>query len=210
MLDVIITSIVSFISTNIDDIFLLMLLYAQTGRKQERLWILVGRYIGTGLLLAVSFLGVFGLSFISDQLIRLLGIIPILLGIKAWAEYREERKAGNIEELKQSEELENAGESADREKRQAGALKNILTAVLLTISSGADNIGVYIPVFAGYSGSQIVVVVIVFAVMTAVWSFFGERLSDLPLIKEKINQYKGLAVAIIFIILGAFILLGIA
>ena len=131
MLNTAITSIVSFISTNIDDIFLLMILYAQTARKQERCWILVGRYIGTGALLAISFLGVLGLELISDQCIRLLGLIPIVLGIKAWAEYREERKAGITKGAEQIEATEIAEESAGIKKQKDGALKAIMTAALL-------------------------------------------------------------------------------
>lgn len=189
MLDVAITSILAFVSTNIDDIFLLMLLYAQATESRARRSILAGRYAGTGFLLAVSILGAYGLQFVSGQYLRLLGLVPIGLGIKAWVDYRRQKDGVEDEE---STELRRIG---------------FLTVALITVSAGGDNIGVYIPLFAGYGVPQLICVTVVFAVMTALWSWLGERLADLPLIRQKIRQYKDRAVAVIFVVLGVYILL---
>ena len=85
MLQTILTAILCYTSTNIDDLFLLTLLCAQADSKAGQRSILTGHCLGIGALTAVSLLSAFGLQFIADErLTRLLGLIPILLGIRSW------------------------------------------------------------------------------------------------------------------------------
>ena len=85
MLQTTLTAILCYTSTNIDDLFLLTLLCAQADSKAGQRSILTGHCLGIGALTAVSLLGAFGLQFIADErLVRLLGLIPILLGIRSW------------------------------------------------------------------------------------------------------------------------------
>ena len=85
MLQTILTAILCYTSTNIDDLFLLTLLCAQADSKTGQRSILTGHCLGIGALTAVSLLGAFGLQVIADErLVRLLGLIPILLGIRSW------------------------------------------------------------------------------------------------------------------------------
>lgn len=189
MVDTVIASFVSFVSTNIDDIFLLMILCARVTGKMEERKIFAGRYVGTGILLAVSILGILGLRSISGNYLNLLGVIPMVMGVKIWIDHRKK------------------GETACEGEQNSEQESGVLTTALITISSGADNIGVYIPMFAGYGIAEIIVVIAVFAVMTAVWNLLGKTLADLPLIRQKMQQYKEISVAVIFIILGVYILL---
>lgn len=187
-MDVVITLVLAFAGTNIDDIFLLMLLFAQAEGREKQRAIHAGRYLGTGVLLAISILGAYGLQFVSGQHLRLLGLVPIGLGIKAWLDYRGKK------------DKPDEGEST--EVRRIG----LLTVALITVSAGGDNIGVYIPLFAGYGVPQLICVAVVFTVMTALWNWLGERLAGLPLIRQKIRQHKDWAVAVIFVVLGVYIL----
>ena len=84
MLQTIFTAILCYPSTNIDDLFLLPLLCAQADSKAGQRSILTGHYLGIGALTAVSLLGAFGLQVSADErLVRLLGLIPILVGIRS-------------------------------------------------------------------------------------------------------------------------------
>lgn len=188
MVDTVIASFVSFVSTNIDDIFLLMILCARVTGKIEERKIFAGRYVGTGMLLAVSFLGIWGLQSISGNYLKLLGVIPMVMGVRMWIDHRKK------------------GETACEGEQNSVQETGVLTTALITISSGADNIGVYIPMFAEYGIADIIVVIAVFAVMTAVWNWLGKRLADLPLVRKIIQRYKDAVVAVVFIILGAYIL----
>ena len=52
----VITALISFISTNLDDIFVLTLFFAQEDRPRGRVYITLGQYLGIGILAAVSLL----------------------------------------------------------------------------------------------------------------------------------------------------------
>ena len=67
-------SAAAFIATNIDDIFILMLLFAQTNDRIEKGRVAAGQYLGMVVLTAVSLLGAFGLGYVPSYYIRYLGL----------------------------------------------------------------------------------------------------------------------------------------
>ena len=77
---------------------------------------------------------------------------------------------------------------------------------MLTIANGADNIGVYIPIFSGYSLADFAVTLAVFAVMIALWCYLGFALANYPYIRRKIVRYQHILVPLVLIALGLFIL----
>ena len=83
----------------------------------------------------------------------------------------------------------------------------ILSVALVGVANGADNIGVYIPLFTGYSSIQVIVTIIVFVLMMAVWCFLGEKITDFPKIKAIIQTYKYFAVPVVFVGLGIYIII---
>ena len=192
----ILTAILSFISTNLDDIFVLMLFYAQedkTGRKSQ---IMLGQYLGIGTLTALSLLGTQAVQLIPQHYIGLLGLVPIGLGIKEWIWYlREKKESGSAGPPDVSDGIGN-----DRPGLA-------VTVMLLAIANGADNLGVYIPLFAGYSTGQICAVVIIFAGMIALWCLLAQRIVSWPVLKNVLEKYKHILVPVIFVGLGVFILI---
>lgn len=193
MPEVLITSIVSFISTNLDDIFVLMVLYIQAAGRRDRSRILAGRYLGTALLLAASTAGALGTRLLPEGAIRYLGVFPILLGVKSFLGSRKEKETAETEPT--------AGSS--RQKRIG-----ISETAFLTISCGADNIGVYIPIFSRYSAVELAVTAAIFAGMTALWCLAGYRLAGQTFIKERVRKYQDILVPVIFVLLGVWILMG--
>ena len=178
MLTSILTSVIAYISTNIDDIFVLMLLLAQTKAKGR---MVAGHFLAVGLLTAISMLAALGLQNLPLKYVGILGFVPIALGIKAWFDR-------NAEEVK---------------THSAG----IFTMAAITLGNGADNIGVYIPLFTGFSCRERVGAVIVFAAMTALWVWLANSLAEFPKIKAVIEKYKAIAIPVVFIALGVFIIL---
>ena len=189
MTEVILTSIVSFAGTNIDDIFVLMVLFAQAERRQERAKIAAGQYLGIGLLTLLSIAGARGFQAVLADSIWMLGTVPVFMGVRFWVKERRERKNG------------------DKEMVSASAI-SIPAAFLLTVTNGADNIGVYIPQFGQYSPAQLAVCAAVFMVMAGIWCLLGNRLAGLPLIRRKIQQYRHILVPLVLIGLGVMILRG--
>ena len=180
MITSIFTSIIAYISTNIDDIFVIMILLAQAA-KGAKGRLVAGHFLGVGILTVVSMLGALGLQNLPLKYVGILGLVPIGLGIKAWFK-------------------------RDDEETEAKAV-GLLSMAMITMGNGADNIGVYIPLFTGFSGAERIGAVIVFSVMTALWVFLANTLAEFPKVKSVIEKYKTIAIPLVFIALGVFIIL---
>src|SRR4051812_38665187 len=97
ILATLITAAITFAATNIDDIFILMLFFSQAN-KEFHLWhIVAGQFLGFTALVLISLLGFFGGLIISRAWIGLLGLVPIILGVRHWSKHSRE------EELEQEE-----------------------------------------------------------------------------------------------------------
>ncbi|GLI08219.1 hypothetical protein YDYSG_42490 [Paenibacillus tyrfis] len=60
----------------------------------------------------------------------------------------------------------------------------------MTIGNGGDNIGVYIPLFASSYVIQIITILIIFAVLIAVWLLVSNKLTTHPLIAKGLEKYS--------------------
>ena len=187
MFPVILTSTLSFISTNIDDIFMLMLFFAQCHTLCAKAKVAAGQYLGIGVLTALSLLGAYGLRVLPPQYIGLLGLLPLALGAKAL--------------LSSS----SAGGKQDSDSVPSSA-PGLLSVSLVTIAGGGDNIGVYIPLFAGLSPTEQICSLVVFALSTGLWCLLADRLSRLPVIQNILHRYKHILIPIVLIGLGLYIL----
>lgn len=92
MISTVITAFVSFVSTNIDDIFVLMLFFTQINNVKKRRHIIIGQYLGIGVLTTISIIGALGVSVIPHEYVGLLGLLPIYLGIKEYVDHKKESK----------------------------------------------------------------------------------------------------------------------
>ena len=72
----VLTSIVAFVSTNVDDIFLLMLFFGN--RKYRRGQVVAGQYLGFSALIGLSLIGSLAGMVIDSKYIGLMGILPDL------------------------------------------------------------------------------------------------------------------------------------
>ena len=236
MISAIITAFVSFVTTNIDDIFVLMLFYSQVGDQMKKHHIIIGQYLGIILLLIVSVLGSLGLNLVPQQYTGLLGLVPILLGMKVWLEYRKEKNAAasvtresvhvvqgelgsdmiaehpqpdNSNDIGTVTHVPNTANPVTKIKALLMKLINpaILNVSLVTIANGADNIGIYIPLFTRLNTLELIVTLVIFLLLIAVWCFIGEKLTSFPGIKDTIQKYKNIVVPVVFIGIGIFILI---
>jgi len=219
-----ITAVISFISTNIDNIFVMMLLYAQIGEKLKKRHVVIGQYLALAILVAISLLGAVGLNFVPQKYVGLLGVIPIVLGVKEWVSYKKSKRAVAEQDNENTVDIEaNEAVQFPTKEDNKGNLHQIfvkskyaisklvkpeiLSVVIVAVANGTDNIGVYIPLFTGYSSWQFLLTIFIFAIMMAMWCFLGERITSFPKIKDSIQRYKYIAVPIIFVGLGIYIIL---
>lgn len=188
----IISAIGVYISTSIDYLIVLIILFAQLSQNKQKWHIYAGQYLGTGLLVGVSLVAAYVVNFVPEAwMVGLLGLIPIYLGIRfaIVGEGEEEEEEETIERLEQSK-----------------ANQLFWTVTLLTIASGGDNLGIYIPYFASLDWAQTLVALLVFAIGVIIFCELSQVLSSIPLISETIEKYTQIIVPLVFIPLGLYIM----
>ena len=179
MLETVLESVAAFASTNIDDILILTILLA-TARPEDKARVIAGQYIGVLALLAMSIALSQAASFILSGYSWILGFIPLILGVR-YTMGREE-----------SEEMDLS--------------IGIIPTALLVISNGADNLGVYIPLLAGYDADDILTMTVVFIFMIALWCMAALMISGKDTIGQRIRRYERIIIPAVFIILGLAII----
>jgi len=190
-METILTATSVYISTSIDYLFLLIILFAQQNDSSIRKHIYAGQYFGTGILVAISLFAAYIIGFVpADWMIGLLGFIPIFLGLRfAFIGEEEENEEEIISKVNQS-----------------GTNQLFLTVTLLTIASGGDNLGIYIPYFASIAWAEIFTVLFVFAIGIIILCEISRRISAIPILTETIEKYERLIIPIVFTLLGIYIL----
>lgn len=202
MISVIISAVISFISTNIDDILVLMILFSKADSKEKRKHIFIGQYIGIGILVLISVLGALGLSIVPEKYVGFLGIVPIFIGINEFYEY----KTGIEEDTEVLEIEEGWAKASILNSLKKHIPLDAVKVSMISIANGADNIGIYIPMFRVMTPMDLVITILIFAIMIALWCIVAIKLVNYPFIKDKIEKYKGILVPVVFIALGVFIL----
>lgn len=71
--------LVAFVATNIDDLLVLMLFFAQVNSTVWRQHIVAGQYLGFTILIVMSLPGFLGGLFLPQPWVGLLGLLPILI-----------------------------------------------------------------------------------------------------------------------------------
>ena len=183
-------SIIAFITTNIDDIFILVLFFSDLKLKNRN--VILGQYLGIGTLIVLSFIGSFVGLFIDIKYIGLLGIIPIYIGIKSLVALRNQNADETEIALK-------AGHSGNH-------IQQTLSVASITVANGGDNISIYIPLYATLTNSGKVTMTVIFLIMTAVWCLIAGYLSNHPAVKRSIEKYGHILTPFVFILLGIYIL----
>ncbi|WP_368974141.1 CadD family cadmium resistance transporter [Caldifermentibacillus hisashii] len=190
MLTTIVSAIVSYIATSIDYIVILVVLFAQVkNRKGGVRDIVLGQYLGFTVLIIISLLASFGIAFIPQQWIGLLGLIPIFIGLKVLFEKDEG-----------DEEDEEILESTNRFSNF------ILSVTVIMLAAGGDNIGVYIPYFTVLNTIELIVTIVIYYIAAAVLLYLCQRVSAVKGISETVEKYEKIIVPIVFLALGIMIM----
>lgn len=182
------TACLAFVATNIDDLFMLMLVSVKATAGFRYYQIVVGYYAGILLLIALSLLGWIGAFIIPQQWIGWLGILPIWLGVKALREHDQKEERQTILSIK---------------SRWSG----IGLVAGITVANGGDNLGVYIPLFARSTPSQLLLTILVFLILTGNWGYLSYYFTHHPAVTDWVTRYGQPFAPFLLIGLGVWILL---
>ena len=192
MLGTIIAGVVTYWSTAIDLLIILMLFFAKVKDKKGVRDIYIGQFLGSGLLILVSLFFAVILHFVPDKrLLGFLGIIPVFLGIKALI----------------------LGDS-DGEKMANEKLKDtnhndlIKTLIFITIvSCGADNVGLFVPYFISLALPKLLITLIVFLIMIFLLVFIAQKSVSIPTVGTVLEKYSRWFIGIVYIFIGGSVLI---
>lgn len=192
----IIKAIATFTATNLDDIIILTLFFGEVNVLFRRRQIVIGQYLGFILLVLASLPGFFGSFLIPSHFLRGLGIIPVIVGIVYL--YKVESEEKNKED-----ELSINHDHSNWLTRLVSP--QIYSVAAITIANGSDNISVYLPLFASTNIQGLLITVITFLVLVAVWCFVAYKLTNIKAIANLLTSYGNTLVPCVLIGLGVYI-----
>ena len=188
MLGTIVTAVVVFAGTNVDDLLVLTVLFlsSRASGRPSALKIWVGQYSGIGILIAGSLVLALGLAVVPDRWVGLLGLIPLGLGVRG---------------------LVIAIRTRGREDGQPRlrVATGVLSVIGVTVANGADNLTVYTALFRTIDPADSFVTVLVFLVCVAVWCLAGSLLGAHRAVIGVIQRFGHWIVPVVFIVIGAVI-----
>jgi cadmium resistance protein CadD (predicted permease) len=185
-------AIALFAVTNIDDIVILALFFAQgAGHRGAALRIAAGQYLGFVLVLGVAVAGALGATLLPESAVPYLGLLPLLLGLRAaWHAWRDRDARG--------------GDDEDAARHGNGPTVWEVSAV--TFANGGDNVGVYVPVFATTGIERASVIVVVFLALLALLILAGRFLATRPVIARALSRWEHVLMPVVLIAIGLVIL----
>jgi cadmium resistance protein CadD (predicted permease) len=182
--------IAAYVSTNIDDLFILMIFFATP--RLPSFQIVLGQYVGMGSLMVVSLAGSFVTLLLPRSLIGLIGLFPIAIGIKELLELRK----------KENEDDEKISKKLQRKKIHMP----FLTVAAITFSGG-EEIGIYAALFATNNDVvAIITLILVVMVLTALWCFLANYLVKHSFLADVFRRIGSRVLPLVLIGLGIYIL----
>lgn len=191
MIQNVVTSIILYSGTAVDLLIILMLFFAKRKSRKDIINIYLGQFLGSVSLILLSLLFAFVLDYIpSKEILGLLGLIPILLGLKVLL-------------LGDSD-----GEAIAKEGLRKDNKNLIFLVAMITFAScGADNIGVFVPYFTTLNLANLIVALLTFLVMIYLLVFSAQKLAQVPSVGETLEKYSRWFIASVYLGLGIYILI---
>jgi len=172
-----ITGAVAFSATNIDDIVFLTIFFSQASHRWH---VVIGQYLGFTALVVISLIGFFGGQILPHRWLRLFGVAPIAIGLKKLF-----------------------GKRDDHIQRASTGTLDVAT---VTFVNGADNIGIYTPLFAISNAPRVIVLVAVLYVLLAAWCVAGYLIHRQRAVAYTLKRWGRWIVPVVLIGLGIYIL----
>lgn len=192
MLGTIIAGVVTYWSTAIDLLIILMLFFAKVKDKKGVRDIYIGQFLGSGLLILVSLFFAVILHYVPDKrLLGFLGIIPVFLGIKAL--------------ILGDSDCEKMANEKLKDTNQNNLIKTLIFITI--VSCGADNVGLFVPYFISLALPKLLITLIVFLIMIFLLVFIAQKSVSIPTVGTVLEKYSRWFIGIVYIFIGGSVLI---
>jgi cadmium resistance protein CadD (predicted permease) len=187
-----------FAVTNVDDLVVLALFFARArGRRHGVTRVVIGQYLGFIAIVGLAAAGALGVRLLPGSVIPYLGLLPLLLGLRAaWQVWQGCRRGDN----------DGPGDSDTPEDGPRHGV-GVLSVATVTFANGGDNIAVYVPVFATAGNAGLVTYVITFLALVALWCTGALFFSAHPAVARILARCGHILLPVVLIALGLVILI---
>jgi cadmium resistance protein CadD (predicted permease) len=198
-------AILAFIATNLDNIIILQLFLSQANSGIKRRHVIVGQYISFIIIILVSLPGYFGSLVLKPTWIGVLGLLPIMMGIKQLFGDRD-RSHQSLDAAKLNITPTGSRQAFLAFFRSIISPQTYKVAAII-LANSVDSFGVYLPLFASTNLASLIAILIILLLLTGVLCWLALLLNSHPKIAQISNDYGAQLVPFLLIGLGLFILL---
>ena len=177
---------IAFVSTNLDDLVVLLALFSDPTQRPRDVW--AGQFLGMFTLTLVAVTCALAAASVPSPYVGLLGFLPLLIGLTRLVSRRGAREP-----------------NAPNAKK--GSAENVFVAAAVTAANGGDNIAVYVPLLVGRSWPEITVIALVFSILTAIWCTVARVIVKRPRIGLMVTRLGPRCLPWFLIALGLYILI---
>ena len=190
----------AYVVTNLDDHLLLILFFAHPEYRARN--IVLAEYLGIATLFAGSLVVARGTVFLPEAWVGLLGLVPILIGVRSLCGENSFVDADP-----------SSGPAQETESRWTKALpeptfvpRDFSVVWLVTVANGGDNLAVYVPLFRTQAFGHLPIVAAVFVVLIGIWCVLGWYAGRRPVVGRVIRTYSDRLLPYTLIGLGVYVL----
>jgi cadmium resistance protein CadD (predicted permease) len=185
MVAVVLAAILAFAATNIDDLFVLLVLF---GQRRHAATVMLGQYLGFAAIIVVSVLVSVGAMLVRPEWIGFAGLAPLAIGIRGLVAVR--------------------GRGRDRVATPTISVTGALPIAAVTFANGGDNIAVYGPLLARRPFDEAALTIGVFGLLVGVWCAAAYWLVRLPIALSALERWGHRLAPFVLIGLSVYIFVG--
>ncbi|GIO27935.1 cadmium resistance transporter [Ornithinibacillus bavariensis] len=186
----VITMIITFIATGMDEMLILIVLFAHARNHKQIRQVYIGQQIGMTFVLLIAVVVVYWISFITEEWTGLLGFLPIIIGIMELFERDDE------------------DEESSTTLQKTAIFSNLTVRVaIIAIAGGAEELAIFIPYFTSLNVKEVLIAILTFILLVPIWSAICHILGSVKQIYTFVGRFQRFIIPMIFIGIGVKVLL---
>jgi cadmium resistance protein CadD (predicted permease) len=174
-------SVAAFVATGLDEAVVLTALFAHARERRAAASVYAGQLLGQSVLVGVSVLAALGVQALSPRAVGLLGVVPIVLGVRILLGRDRE-------------------EVPDRPRRGF-----LLAVAAIAVAGGGEEVATYVPLLGSLDGAGRWLAAATLLALVPVWCRVCHRAASVPRVQALLERDGRIVVPVVLIGLGAYV-----